>query len=69
MVYELDIGWPGLSVKQELLSGHAGSIPVVHPQHLPKGEGPGQRFILAKAIPEVALLIYGIRLKREAVKL
>lgn len=37
MVYELDIGWPGLSVKQELLTGHAGSIPVVHPK-CPCGE-------------------------------
>jgi hypothetical protein len=33
MVYELDIGWPGLSVKQELLNEHAGSIPVVHPKY------------------------------------
>ena len=32
MVYELDIGLPGLSVKQELLSGHASSILVVHPK-------------------------------------
>ena len=56
-------------MKQELLSGHASSILVVHPRHLQNGEGPGQRFILAKAIPKVALLIYGIRLKREAVKL
>ncbi len=37
MVYELDTGWPGLSVKQELLSEHAGSIPVVHPK-CPCGE-------------------------------
>lgn len=32
MVLEADTGWPHLSVKQKLLSGRAGSIPVYHPQ-------------------------------------